>query len=141
MTTQHLSPLTMLLSRHTRRRDFISLLGGAAGDRTIRGGITGQTNGIPAPPPRRRGDRASSRREFITLLGGAAAWPLTAGAQQPERVRRIGMISGIADEAVTRARLAAFLPALQRLGWTEGRNVQFEYRWGNGDTETLRKDA
>jgi putative ABC transport system substrate-binding protein len=51
------------------------------------------------------------------------------------------MISGIADEAGTRARLAAFLPALQRLGWTEGRNVQIEYRWGNGNTETLRKDA
>ena len=82
------------------------------------------------------------RRKFITLLGGAtAAWPLAARAQQGERMRRVGMISGIADEAVTRARLAAFLPALQRLGWTEGRNVQFEYRWGNGDTETLRKDA
>jgi putative tryptophan/tyrosine transport system substrate-binding protein len=70
----------------------------------------------------------STRREFITLVGGAAAaWPLAARAQQPERVRRVGMISGIADEAVTRARLAAFLPALQRLGWTEGRNVQIEY--------------
>jgi putative ABC transport system substrate-binding protein len=80
------------------------------------------------------------RREFITLLGGATiAWPLATRAQQG--IRRVGMISGIADEAVTRARLAAFLPALQRLGWTEGRNVQFEYRWGNGDTETLRKDA
>ena len=80
------------------------------------------------------------RREFITLLGGAAAtWPIAARGQ--EGMRRVGMISGIADEAGTRARLAAFLPALQRLGWTEGRNVRFEYRWGNGDTETLRKDA
>src|SRR5262245_24995187 len=80
------------------------------------------------------------RRDFITVLGGAAvAWPIAARGQ--ERMRRIGMISGIADEAGTRARLAAFLPALQRLGWTEGRNVQFEYRWGNGNTETLRKDA
>ena len=82
------------------------------------------------------------RRELLAALGGAAAaWPLGARAQQGERIRRVGMISGIADEAGTRARLAAFLPALQRLGWTEGRNVQFEYRWGNGDTETLRKDA
>src|SRR5262249_3919328 len=68
------------------------------------------------------------RREFISLLGGAAAaWPIAARGQ--EGMRRVGMISGIADEAGTRARLAAFLPALQRLGWAEGRNVRFEYRW------------
>jgi len=61
------------------------------------------------------------RRELLAALGGAAAaWPLGARAQQGERIRRVGMISGIADEAGTRARLAAFLPALQRLGWTEG---------------------
>jgi hypothetical protein len=60
------------------------------------------------------------RRELITLLGGAAAaWPLAARAQ--ERVRHIGMITGISDEAAMRERLAVFLPALQRLGWIEGR--------------------
>ena len=80
------------------------------------------------------------RREFITLLGSAvAAWPVAARAQ--ERVRHIGIITGISDEALTRERLAAFLPALQRLGWTEGRNVQIEYRWGKGNAETLRRDA
>ena len=81
-----------------------------------------------------------NRREFITLLGGsAAAWPLAAGAQ--ERVRHIGMISGISDEAAMRERLAVFLQALQRLGWIEGRSVQIEYPWGKGNAETLRRDA
>jgi putative ABC transport system substrate-binding protein len=81
------------------------------------------------------------RRTFITLLGGAAvAWPLAARAQQ-ERMRRIGMITGISDEAAMRERLAVFLPALQRLGWIEGRNVQIEYHWGKGNAETLRRGA
>jgi ABC-type uncharacterized transport system substrate-binding protein len=79
------------------------------------------------------------RRDFITLLGGAAAWPLAARAQ--ERVRHIGMITGISDEVAMRERLAVFLPALQRLGWIEGRNVQIEYRWGKGSAETLRRGA
>ncbi len=80
------------------------------------------------------------RREFLSGLAGAGAlWPLAIHAQ--EGVRRIGMITGISDEALTRERLAAFLPALQRLGWTEGHNVQIEYRWGKGNAETLRRDA
>jgi len=79
------------------------------------------------------------RREFIALVGGATAWPFAARAQ--ERVRRIGMISGISDEVAMRERLAVFLPTLQRLGWIEGRNVQIEYRWGKGNSETLRRDA
>ena len=79
------------------------------------------------------------RREFIALVGGATAWPFAARAQ--ERVRRIGMISGISDEVAMRERLAVFLPTLQRLGWIEGRNVQIEYRWGKGNAETLRRDA
>ena len=79
------------------------------------------------------------RREFIALVGGATAWPFAARAQ--ERVRRIGMISGISDEAAMRERLSVFLPTLQRLGWVEGRSVQIEYRWGKGNAETLRRDA
>ena len=79
------------------------------------------------------------RREFIALVGGATAWPFAARVQ--ERVRRIGMISGISDEVAMRERLAAFLPTLQRLGWIEGRSVQIEYRWGKGNAETLRRDA
>ena len=82
------------------------------------------------------------RREFIRLLGGAATWPLVARAQQAERVRRIALLTGVADEdAFTKARIAAFLLELQKLGWTEGRNVQIELRAGAGDLATTRKNA
>ena len=81
------------------------------------------------------------RREFITLLGGAASWPLAARAQQGERVRRIGWLTGIADDSMTQARLATFLETLQRLGWTEGQNVQVDRRWGGGDADRIRKYA
>jgi putative ABC transport system substrate-binding protein len=83
------------------------------------------------------------RREFITLLcGAAAAWPLAARAQQPERVRRIGVLMNLAsDDAEGQARLAAFHQGLQQLGWTVGRNVQIDYRWGAGNADRIRKFA
>ena len=70
------------------------------------------------------------RREFITLLGGAAAWPVAARAQQGERVRRIGVLSGFAvDDPEAQARIAAFRRGLREQGWSEGHNLQIEYRW------------
>jgi putative ABC transport system substrate-binding protein len=69
------------------------------------------------------------RREFIALLGSAAAWPLAAGAQQRERVRKVGMLIGGADEGIYLSRLAAFRRTLQELGWVEG-SLQFDLRWG-----------
>jgi len=82
------------------------------------------------------------RREFITLLGGAAAWPLAARAQQPQRMRRIGVLMNLAsDDAEGQARLAAFHQGLQQLGWTVGRNVQIDYRWGAGNADYIRKFA
>src|SRR5262245_18118150 len=101
MTTQPLSPLTMLLSRHTRRR------------------------------------------EFITLLGSAAmAWPLAAYAQQPERMRRVGVLSNPGpDDAEMQSRTATFVQGLQQLSWTVGRNLQIDYRWSNGSAERLRAHA
>jgi putative ABC transport system substrate-binding protein len=83
------------------------------------------------------------RREFITLLSGsAAAWPLAARAQQGERVRRIGVLMNLgSDDAEGQARNAAFLQGLQELGWTVGRNVRIEYRWGAGDAELFRRHA
>ena len=83
------------------------------------------------------------RREFITLLGGvAAAWPLVARAQQPERMRRIGVIIPAAvDDPEYRARVAGFLQRLEALGWTDGRNVRIEYRWSSGKPEESRRYA
>jgi putative ABC transport system substrate-binding protein len=82
------------------------------------------------------------RREFITLLvGTAAAWPHTARAQQTERVRRIGSLTGIANEPYIQARLAVFLQRLQQLGWTDGHNVRIDYRYGGGDANNTRKHA
>jgi ABC-type uncharacterized transport system substrate-binding protein len=82
------------------------------------------------------------RRDFITLLGGAAAWPLAARAQQPERMRRIGvLIPYAADDPEGQARIAAFLQGLQQLGWTEGRNVRIDYRWSAGDADRARRYA
>jgi putative ABC transport system substrate-binding protein len=70
------------------------------------------------------------RREVITVLGGAAAWPLVAHAQQPERMRRIGvLIPAATDDRIFQARLAAFLQELQQLGWADGRNIRIDIRW------------
>ena len=83
------------------------------------------------------------RREFITLLGGAAAsLPFVARAQQPERVRRIGVLMGLAaDDPQGQATLATLLQALQQLGWIDSRNVKIDYRWGGSNAEDLRKYA
>ena len=82
------------------------------------------------------------RREFITLLGGAAAWPLAARAQQPERVRLIGVLMAVAaDDSEGQARIAAFLKGLQQSGWTVGYNVRIDIRWGAGDADRMRRYA
>jgi putative ABC transport system substrate-binding protein len=82
------------------------------------------------------------RRKFITLLGGAAAWPLTARAQQPDRMRRIGvLLSTAADDAEGQARIAAFLQGLQERSWAVGRNVRIDTRWAAGDADRIRRYA
>jgi ABC-type uncharacterized transport system substrate-binding protein len=83
------------------------------------------------------------RREFITLLGGAAlGWPLAARAQQADRVRRIGMLIHYSQtDRESQTRIAAFLDTLQRLGWTDGRNVRIEYRWSAGDAGREKASA
>jgi putative ABC transport system substrate-binding protein len=82
------------------------------------------------------------RREFIGVVGGAAVWPLVARAQQPGRVRRIGVLmSAAADDAQGQAWSAAFIQGLQQLGWEVGGNIRIDYRWGAGDTERFRRYA
>ena len=82
------------------------------------------------------------RREFFTLVGCAAAWPLTARAQQAERMRRIGVLMSLAeDDPEGQARVAAFVQTLQSLGWTTGRNVQIDIRWGAADAANSRRYA
>jgi len=83
------------------------------------------------------------RRKFITLLSSAAAaWPLAARAQQAERMRRIGVLMPLAEsDPEGRARIAAFQEGLGKLGWTEDREVQIEYRWHAGDPARARAYA
>jgi putative ABC transport system substrate-binding protein len=80
------------------------------------------------------------RRQFITIIGGAAAvWPLAARAQQPDRVRRIGVLMGAAESDPEGQRyIKAFAQGLQELGWVRGRNVQIEYRWGGSDPARIQ---
>jgi putative tryptophan/tyrosine transport system substrate-binding protein len=84
------------------------------------------------------------RREFITLLGGAAvAWPTAARAQQPERMKRIGMLMGYPEsDSEAQTKIAAFQDGLQKLGWTEGRNTRIDTRWATpADAESMERFA
>ena len=79
------------------------------------------------------------RREFIAALGGAAAWPLAASAQQGDRVRRIGYLTPLDEnDPLAKSGISAFTQALADLGWTEGRNVRMDLRWGGGDINRIR---
>src|SRR6266478_2905008 len=82
------------------------------------------------------------RRDFITLLGDATAWPLAVRAQQPERKRRIGVLMAHAEnDAEFHDYLSAFREGLQKLGWTEGRNIQIDSRWGALDDAGARQQS
>jgi putative ABC transport system substrate-binding protein len=83
------------------------------------------------------------RRDFITLVGGAAvAWPLAARAQQPERMRRIGVLMSYAEtDPEGQGRIAAFRESFRNLGWIEGRNIKVETRWATGNAELIQRFA
>ena len=82
------------------------------------------------------------RREFLGALSGAAAtWPFAARAQRVQRMRRVGVLIAGAEEPENRARYGAFLEELRKLGWTDGRNLQIDYRWGAGNAANIRKYA
>src|SRR5262245_30637801 len=85
---------------------------------------------------------AMRRREFMTVLGGVAAWPLSARAQQPDRIQRIGVLMNLAEgDAEAQARIAAFLRGLQQLGWTDGRNVRIDTLFAVGSGAETRKNV
>jgi putative tryptophan/tyrosine transport system substrate-binding protein len=81
------------------------------------------------------------RRQFITLLGSAASWPLAARAQQPERMRLIGVLMSVEENAEGKTELSAFTQGLAESGWTDGRNLRMEVRWGGGDVDRTRTFA
>jgi putative ABC transport system substrate-binding protein len=83
-----------------------------------------------------------NRRKVISAIAGAAAWPLAARAQQPDRIRRIGVLMfAAADDLEGQTRIAAFEQGLKQLGWSSGQNLHIDYRWGAGDAERYRKYA
>ena len=78
------------------------------------------------------------RRDLISLIGSAAAWPLAARAQQRDRVRRIGVLTSGNENPVAKARITQ---AFANLGWTDGRNLQIDFRWGGADINRIRAFA
>ena len=82
-----------------------------------------------------------NRRDFIAGLGGAAVWPVVARAQQADRLRRIGVLTGGIDDAPERARVSAFIEELRNLGWFEAKNLQLDIRWCVGNVANIRKNA
>jgi putative tryptophan/tyrosine transport system substrate-binding protein len=82
--------------------------------------------------------RHTRRRDFITLLGGAGAWPLAARAQQPDRMRRIGILMGSAETALDQTNLTAFVSRLNELGWKTDRTLRTDVRWWTGTPEQMR---
>ena len=82
------------------------------------------------------------RRQFISFLGSAAAWPVAVRALKGERMRRIGILAGLPEnDPEAQARVAAFVQRLDELGWTRGRNIHVDIRWGGGLSEDLRRFA
>src|SRR5437899_1909015 len=95
----------------------------------------------PAAPTREGAPMSDMRRrDVITLLGGAAAaWPLAARAQQSQRIRRVGVLMAVAESDVdVRSGVAIFQQSLQELGWTDGRNLRIDYRWGDADAVRIQ---
>src|SRR5215467_11457556 len=92
---------------------------------------------MPCSEPRGAGMR---RRDFIRLAGVAAGWPLTARAQQRERMRLVAVLMSV-DNPEARTEHAAFVQSLKQLGWVDGQNVRIETRWADGTASVIRKNA
>src|SRR6516162_6006847 len=131
----------------SRLNDEDSVRGPHQGQQSTRTAPTGRTHDCKRPLRCTPNDLLPGgghphmkRREFIMLLGGAAAtWPLAARAQQPDRMRRIGVLmSGAATATTSQSYVAMFVEALRQLGWTEGQNVRVNIRWNAGDAQLTR---
>jgi putative tryptophan/tyrosine transport system substrate-binding protein len=82
------------------------------------------------------------RRDFVGLIGGAAVWPITARAQQPNRLRRLGVLMAVVEsDADVQKGIAIFRQRLQELGWKDGHNIRIDYRWGGGNAELIQTFA
>jgi len=81
------------------------------------------------------------RRDFIAFVGGAAAWPIAARAQQPPRIRRLGVLMNLPENAEAQSRYTVFQQSLAEMGWTAGRNLQVDIRWGAADADLYHKYA
>src|SRR6516162_8245159 len=134
----------------SRSNDEDSVRGPHQGQQSTRTAPTGRTHDCKRPLRCTPNDLLPGgghphmkRRAFITLLGGAAAWPLAAGVQiTGERVRRIGVLINLAaDDPEGHARITAFAQGLQEAGWTTGRNVRIDYRWGGAGADAMAKYA
>jgi putative ABC transport system substrate-binding protein len=113
----------------------------------MQGGVVWKNFALAARPQSARygvlDEVGMRRRTFITLVGGvAAAWPLSARAQQPAAMRRVGVLMGIAEsDPAQQSLVSAFTQTLQALGWHAGRNIRIDYRWGAGDADKIRSFA
>jgi putative ABC transport system substrate-binding protein len=126
-------PLAARAQQSERTRHVAILMSGAESDPETQARLAGIRR------PRRRGDRMK-RRDFIALLGGMViAWPLAARAQQSERTRHVAILmSGAESDPETQARLAGIRQGLSRFGWSEGRNVEIDYRYASASAEQAR---
>src|SRR5262249_8944588 len=121
-------PHTACLCRHTPE---VGAVCGKAARTVLCGGRAMKRASLPL-----------QRRELITLVAGAAVWPLAARAQQAERVRHIGVLTGFSEnDPEAQRRVTAFLGRLRELGWMDGRNVRIDYRWGASDASRIRAYA
>src|SRR5262249_13423466 len=116
-----------------------------AGSRVVRGQHALGVVSFPLRTSAREGRMTVTigRRELLVALGGAAAaWPFAARAQQPGMARRIGVLIQVAEgDPQARIEVATFVRGLQELGWSEGRNLRIDTRWGGGDADRIRKYA
>jgi putative ABC transport system substrate-binding protein len=131
------------MSRLIPRANLVSRSQGAPGCPLPMLGLPGVTLSIRTQPAHWAGDHHMKRREFITVLGGAAAaWPLAGLGQQIDRVRRVGvLVNSSENDPEKQSELGAFRARLAELGWIEGRNIQFDYRWTDGRFDRLSSYA